>query len=118
MDRFIVGTGRCGSTLLSRMLAEHSAVLSLFELFNGIDGAQRFAPGPLPGAAFARLFAGEQPFINAVLRRGYPVEEVVYPFGDGARYRRGDACPYVLVSMLPRLSREPDALFDAARAFA
>ena len=23
MDRFIVGTGRCGSTLLSRMLAEN-----------------------------------------------------------------------------------------------
>ena len=93
MDRFIVGTGRCGSTLLSRMLAEHRAVLSLFELFNGIDGGQRFAAGPLSGDAFARLFACEQPFINAVLRRGYPVEEVVYPFGDGARYRRGDACP-------------------------
>jgi hypothetical protein len=118
MDRFVVGTGRCGSTLLSRMLAEHRSVLSLFELFNGIDASQRFAAGPLTGEAFARLFACEQPFIDAVLRRGYPVEEVVYPFGDGARYRRGDACPYVLVSLLPRLSREPDALFDAASAFA
>jgi hypothetical protein len=118
VDRFIVGTGRCGSTLLSRMLAEHRGVLSLFELFNGLDGARRFAPGPLSGAEFAALFAGVQPFIDAVLARGYPVEEVVYPFGDGARYRRGDACPYVLVSLLPRLTDAPDALFDAACAFA
>jgi len=71
MDRFIVGTGRCGSTLLSRMLAEHHAVLSLFELFNGIDGARRFAPAPIPGAELAKLVAAEQPFVTAVLRRGY-----------------------------------------------
>ena len=37
MDRFIVGTGRCGSTLLSRMLACHPAVCSIFEFFNGLD---------------------------------------------------------------------------------
>lgn len=118
MDRFIVGSGRCGSTLLSRMLAQHGAVLSLFEVFNGLDAARRFAREPMPGEAFASLLASEQPFIDAVLRRGYPVEEVVYPFGAAARYRRGDACPYVLVSLLPRLTDAPDALFDALQAFA
>jgi len=118
MDRFIVGTGRCGSTLLSRMLALHPAVTSLFELFNGIDAARRFAPEPIPGRDFAALIGAEQPFVTAVLRRGYSVPEIVYPFEGAGRYRRGDPLPWLLVSLLPRLSDDPDALFDALMRFA
>ena len=44
VNRFIVGTGRCGSTLLSTMIAKNPAVLSLFEFFNGLDGTRRFRP--------------------------------------------------------------------------
>jgi hypothetical protein len=118
MDRFIVGSGRCGSTLLSRMLATHRQVLSLFELFNGIDGARRFAEAPIPGSEFAALIAAEQPFVTAVLRRGYEVEEIVYPFGGRGRYSRDDALPWILVSLLPRLSDDPDPLYDALMDFA
>lgn len=112
MDRFIVGTGRCGSTLLSRMLAEHPGALSVFELLNGIDFARRFAPEPIDGTSFGELIAAEQPFVTAVLRRGYPVAEITYPFERGGRYRREDPLPWILVSMLPRLSDDPDGLFD------
>ena len=80
MDRFIVGTGRCGSTLLSQMLAEHPGALSVFELFNGIDMARRFAPEPISGESYGALIAAEQPFVTAVLRRGYEVAEIIYPF--------------------------------------
>jgi len=117
MKRFIVGSGRCGSTLLSRMLACHPQVASLFEYFNGIDMSRRFAPEPVPGKHLAELVSAEQPFVTAVLRRGYDVAEIVYPFGEGGRYRREDALPWILVSMLPRLSDDPDALFDAAVEF-
>ena len=99
------------------MLAEHRSVLSLFELFNGIDAARRFASAPISGADFAALVSAEQPFVTAVLRRGHPVEEIVYPFGRG-RYARGDALPWILVSLLPRLSDDPDALFDGWMEFA
>lgn len=116
MDRFIVGTGRCGSTLLSRMLAEHPGALSIFELFNGLDFARRFAPEPIDGRSFGALIAAEQPFVTAVLRRGYPVAEITYPFDAGGRYRRDEPLPWILVSMLPRLSDDPDALFDALMA--
>jgi hypothetical protein len=118
VDRFIVGTGRCGSTLLSRMLAENPAVLSVFEFFNGLDVQRRFRPEPVPGAELADLISAEQPFLTAVMRRGYEVPEVIYPFGEGARYRRGDPLPWALVGMLPRLSPDPDRLYDEVIAFA
>jgi len=116
VDRFVVGTGRCGSTLLSRMLAASPQVLSVFEFFNGLDVARRFGAEPVAGAQVAELISQEQPFLSAVLRRGYAVPEVVYPF-DRGRYRREDPLPWVLVSLLPRLVDDPDALFDESVAW-
>lgn len=118
MDRIIVGSGRCGSTLLSRMLAENPDALSVFEHFNGLDVATRFAPEAARGDAFARLISAEQPFVTAVLRRGYAVAEITYPYGSSARYRSGAPLPWILVSTLPRLSETPDQLFDEVIAFA
>jgi hypothetical protein len=119
VDRFVVGTGRCGSTLLSRMLGESPQVLSLFEFFNGLDMSRRFSPGCVSGADFAKLISQEHPFVTMVISRGYQVPEIVYPYDDPrTRYARGDRLPYLLVTALPRLSDDPDALFDASLAFA
>lgn len=110
MARFIVGSGRCGSTLLSRMLAEQGDALLLNEFFNGLDMQRRFA-GELSGAALAELLSAEQPFVGAVLRRGYTLDEVTYPW-DGRR-----ALPTVLVAALPGISDEPDRLYDETLAW-
>lgn len=119
MDRFVVGTGRCGSTLLSRMLAEHPTTLSVFEFFNGLDMTKRFSPAPVGGTEFAALISQEHPFVTMVLSRGYEVEEITYPFErPGARYKRDDKLPWLLVSTLPRLTDDSDALFDEVVAFA
>jgi hypothetical protein len=99
------------------MLAEHPDVCSIFEFFTGLDWGRRFAAGPRPGSDFADLISRPQPMIDAVLRRGYPVEEVTYPFGRG-RFARGDTMPWILVSMLPRLAEDPDRLFDELIGFA
>jgi len=119
MDRFVVGSGRCGSTLLSRMLAESPEVLSLSEFFNGLDMTRRFAPEPATGDELAWLVSQEHPFLSMVLERGYPVPEIVYPFErPGARYRPGEGLPYLLGACLPRLADDPDTLFDELVAFA
>jgi putative sulfotransferase len=115
VERFIVGTGRCGSTLLSQMLAEHPGALSIFELFNGMDWSRRFAPEPISGEVYGDLIAADQPLLTAVLRRGYDVAEIIYPFETG-RHRRGDPLPWILVGMLPRLADDPDALFEEVMA--
>jgi len=118
MERFVVGTGRCGSTLLSRMLAENRNVLSVFEFFTGLDMTKRFGSEPVDGPVLAALIGQEHPFVTMVLSRGYEVEEITYPFGPSSRYQPSDHLPWVLVSTLPRLTDDPDALFDETLAFA
>lgn len=118
MDRFIVGTGRCGSTLLSRMLAQSPEVASLFEFFNGLEMGRRFSDEEADGEDFAWLISQKHPFVTMVLSRGYEVPEIVYPFGPSSRFQKGDGLPWIAVCALPRLSDDPDALYDETLAFA
>jgi hypothetical protein len=116
--RFVVGSGRCGSTLLSRMLGRHRSVLNLSEVYTGLDWGRRFAQGDVSGADVADLLTTPNSVIDAVVGRGYDVEEVTYPFDrPGARYRRGDAVPWLAVSTLGHLADDVDALLDEVVAF-
>ncbi len=118
MHRFIVGTGRCGSTLLSRMLAKNRETLSVFECFNGMDGGRRFQAEPMTGVEYADLITGEQPFLTWVYQRGYEAPEVLYPFDEaGARLTRQDPLPWILVAMLPRLTDRPHELAEEVLSF-
>lgn len=111
--RFVVGTGRCGSTLLSRMLAMNAKVLNVFELFSGLDPRFRFTDRPVPGAELAHHLRLDHPMLTMVMKRGGEVPEVVYPFGEpGARHALGDPVPWALAIAIPRVSDEPDRLFD------
>ncbi len=111
--RFVVGTGRCGSTLLSRMLATNEKVLNVFELFSGLDTSFRFSDRPVPGSELAHHLRLDHPMLTMVMKRGGEVPEVVYPFGEpGNRFALGDPIPWALGIAIPRISDSPDALFD------
>jgi putative sulfotransferase len=117
--RFVVGTGRCGSTLLSLMMAQHRDVVSLHEFFTGLDWGRRFADGAVSGAELADLIGAEQPVTTAVLARGHTSDEIQYPFGSPtARHVVGDPIPWLSVTMLSRLSDDPDQWYDDLMAFA
>lgn len=111
--RFIVGTGRCGSTLLSRMISMNTQVLNVFELFSGIDQFFRFERRDVPGPELAAQLRRDHPMLTMVMKRGGVVPEVVYPFEEpSARHSLGDPVPWALAIAIPRMSDRPDALFD------
>ncbi len=119
MERFVIGTGRCGSTLLSRMLAVSPEMLSIFEFFNGLQDPRRFSREGVSGEDFWNIIAQPHAFVTMVTSRGYPVEEVVYPFDrPGMRYGPRDDLPWILVATLPRMTDDPDHLFEETRRFA
>jgi hypothetical protein len=116
----VVGTGRCGSTLVSEMMRAHPEVLSLSELFSFVTDLgslipQAFVGEPVTGAAFWRVMASCPPRENLLLRHGLRMEEVTYPFERG-RHRPTEGVPALLMTTLPHLADEPDALFDELAA--
>ena len=118
MHRFIVGTGRCGSTLLSKMIGCNPEVVSVFEFLNGQDAARRFQSEPMSGSDYRELVSEPQPFLNMVLERSYPVPEVIYPLDEpSSRFGREGQLPWILGTTIPRLSDEPDAFFEATCRF-
>ena len=54
--RFILGTGRCGSTILSKMLDVHPEVCVLSVFLVGLDAVRKFGERPVDGAELADAF--------------------------------------------------------------
>ena len=116
---FVVGTGRCGSTMLSELLRAHDDVLSLSEFFcfvTDLGGriAQAFAPEPVDAKQLWDLLAGCHPKQSTMLRHGVGIPEMLY--GSG-RFSAETGVPALLQTTLPHLTRDPDALFSEIEAF-
>jgi hypothetical protein len=118
---FIVGTGRCGSTMLSNMLRQHPYILSISELFSFVcDIGGRipdlFPQEPIDGHRFWELISAITPRVSLALRHGVAMPEVLYPHDSpGARYSSETGVPAVLQVALPHLTDDHDALFDELR---
>ncbi len=106
----IVGTGRCGSTLLSKMLNGHPDVLSLSEFFMSLQPGA-FPAGSLTGAEFWDLLSRPRPGPSLLIRHGLQPEEMLYPIDGDGRFSGGVPVPPVCVAALPLLSDDPDALY-------
>lgn len=109
----LLGPARCGSTLVSRMLASHSAVLSLSELFAMI-GPRAFRPARCDGRRFWRALTQPLPGMVRIGNPDTAPDEFLY---HRVARRRFDPwnCPPILSITLPHLSDDPDALLDRLR---
>jgi len=116
--RFIVGTGRCGSTLLSKMIRENERVASIFEYFSGLDRKVCFSRSPIDAESFAAMHCDDQTITNMVLARGYRIAEVRYPFdAPGARFSREGGLPFIAAATLSTLPVDDvDGLYDEVRS--
>jgi putative sulfotransferase len=106
----IISTGRCGSTLLSNLIAEQPDTLSVQEFFMSVqpwtDG-----DGMLGGAAYWSRLSSPRPELATLFRIGLPPAEVCYP-KDGRWAGDLVELPRILATTLPRISSEPDRLYD------
>lgn len=105
---FVVGTGRCGSTLLSSMLKEHAEILSVSELFTSLGRTlmSRLEEW-MDGAAFWRVASTPSQDLKALLRAVPRLPEVMVSSERLAA--DPEMSPLMLIS-LPRLSDQPASL--------
>lgn len=76
MQRFIVGTGRCGSTLLSKLLEHHPDAFVIHELFGGMD-FDMLCDGQVSGTEFAAMLGRDHINSNLNIARAGGDKEIV-----------------------------------------
>jgi len=116
---FVVGTGRCGSTMLSAMLGEHPDVLSMSEFFGTLRVGMASLPASrgsflkrdLDGSEFWELLASPFRMMDEMIASGVRIPEAAYPYGRG-RFAPATGVPLICHYVLPMLTADPDALFD------
>jgi len=112
----VINSGRCGSTLLSRLIAEEPETLSASESLGPIrDRLRHQTTREITGASYWAAMSDRSNRDQPMLGLRITPEEFCYP--DGGRYAgRRTTIPPILQITLPFLSADPDALFDQLAA--
>lgn len=111
---FIVGTGRCGSTMLSNVVRQHPDILSVSEFFTSL-ASRAFLGRRLTGKAAYRRLDTLLPEGRALLENGLQVDEFLYEFGQRSRYQPHNIPP-ILGSTLPHITDDAERTWDELAA--
>jgi putative sulfotransferase len=115
---FVVSSGRCGSTLVSNMLRLHPEILSLSEFMIMLTpGGFPGGGAPIYGPQFWALLSTPRKRMTLMYRNGIVFDEVLYRPGPGRRFTAETGVPPILLTALPHLTSEPEALYDEIHDF-
>lgn len=106
----VVGTGRCGSTLLSQILRLNPAVLSINEFFTSLS-TRAFAYKSFDGSRFWWLLSNPSPSAKLASRPDDPSVDLLYRPGRDSHFEEG-ALPPILFTVLPHLTADPEGLYQ------
>jgi hypothetical protein len=112
---FVIGTGRSGSTALSRIMRAHPDVLSLNEFMASVGDAA-FPDGKVSGEEFWRLLFRPAPHFERMIRSGVPLPEFLYTRRPGRFATETTGIPALSLMVLPHLTDDPDRLLDELQA--
>ncbi|MFI5549886.1 sulfotransferase family protein [Streptomyces sp. NPDC051738] len=108
---FVIGTGRSGSTALSRILNAHPDVLSLNEFMASVGDAA-FPEGTVTGEEFWQLLYRPAPHFERMIRSDLPLPEFLYTRRPGRYTAETTGIPALSLMVLPHLTDDPDGLLD------
>jgi hypothetical protein len=115
---FVVGSGRCGSTMLSRILHLHPGVLSVSEFFSALTDNWRAASLPahdMDGEEFWGVVSAPSAYTDALIQAGLTMPDMLYPY-DSGRFKAATGIPGICHSALAMLCDDPDTLYDQLAA--
>lgn len=110
----IISNGRCGSTLLSELIATEPETLSAQEFFMSMapwSGSMEV----LSGAEYWQVVASPREEVSTLFRIGLPPKEIRYP-ATGRWSGDLEAMPRILGITLAKVTDDPDSLFDRLAA--
>jgi putative sulfotransferase len=111
---FIVNTGRCGSTLLARMMRENRDWLVLSEYLSYLS-SRALSRRRLDGEGYWRLLSTQSPVLREMHLAGQKQPEVLYEQGRHGPWPLHEA-PAIMLATLPFLSQTPVPLYERLAA--
>jgi hypothetical protein len=118
VERLIVSTGRSGSTLLTKMVAQNRKVLVLSEFMVAMDPVNRFSTQAVSGADFARFMDSTDDIAILVYERAIGISERIKKDGGARRWGPRNIMPSLAATTFPMIAEDPVALFDEAISYA